>query len=64
MGYLKILRNNLYKKVVNQPIAFFSDQRKGDIMSRMIGDVNEYKLYAFSIRIVYTWASYHHIFYF
>ena len=40
-GVLKDLRNNLYKKVVNQPIAFFSDQRKGDIMSRMIGDVNE-----------------------
>lgn len=40
-GVLKDLRNNLYKKIVNQPIAFFSDQRKGDIMSRMIGDVNE-----------------------
>ena len=40
-GVLKDLRNNLYNKIVNQPIAFFSDQRKGDIMSRMIGDVNE-----------------------
>ena len=40
-GVLKDLRNNLYKKIVNQPIAFFSDQRKGDIMSRMICDVNE-----------------------
>ena len=40
-GVLRDLRNNLYKKIVNQPIAFFSDQRKGDIMSRMIGDVNE-----------------------
>ena len=40
-GVLKDLRNNLYKKIVNQPIAFFSDQRKGDIMSRMIGDVIE-----------------------
>ena len=28
-------------KIVNQPIAFFSEQRKGDIMSRMVGDVNE-----------------------
>ena len=30
-GVLKDLRNNLYKKIVNQPIAFFSDQRKGDM---------------------------------
>lgn len=40
-GVLRDLRDNLYKKIITQPIAFFSEQRKGDIMSRMIGDVNE-----------------------
>ena len=40
-GVLRDLRDALYKKVVSQPIAFFSEQRKGDIMSRMVGDVNE-----------------------
>ena len=40
-GVLRDLRDNLYKKIITQPIAFFSEQRKGDIMSRMVGDVNE-----------------------
>ena len=40
-GVLRDLRDGLYKKIVSQPISFFSEQRKGDIMSRMVGDVNE-----------------------
>ena len=40
-GVLRDLRDSLYKKIITQPIAFFSEQRKGDIMSRMVGDVNE-----------------------
>ena len=40
-GVLRDLRDSFYKKIVHQPIAFFSEQRKGDIMSRMVGDVNE-----------------------
>jgi ABC transporter related len=40
-GVLRDLRDSLYKKIVSQPISFFSEQRKGDIMSRMVGDVNE-----------------------
>ncbi len=40
-GVLRDLRDSLYKKIVHQPIAFFSEQRKGDLISRMVGDVNE-----------------------
>lgn len=40
-GVLRDLRNALYNKIVRMPLAFFSEQRKGDIMSRMVGDVNE-----------------------
>ena len=40
-GVLRDLRNNFYNKIVSQPIAFYSEQRKGDIISRMSGDVNE-----------------------
>ena len=40
-GVLRDLRDSLYKKIVHQPIAFFSEQRKGDMISRMVGDVNE-----------------------
>lgn len=40
-GVLRDLRNQLYKKIINLPIGFFTEERKGDIMSRMTGDVSE-----------------------
>ncbi|MFK8263020.1 ABC transporter ATP-binding protein [Capnocytophaga canimorsus] len=40
-GVLRDLRNKLYKKVTELPISYFSEQRKGDIISRISGDVNE-----------------------
>lgn len=40
-GVLRDLRSMLYRKVVSLPIGFFSDERKGDIMARMTGDVSE-----------------------
>lgn len=40
-GVLRDLRAQLYKKVVSLPIGFFTEERKGDIMSRMTNDVNE-----------------------
>lgn len=40
-GVLRDLRNQLYKKIITLPIGFFTDERKGDIMSRMTGDVAE-----------------------
>ena len=40
-GVLRDLRNKMYKKIISLPIGFFSDERKGDIMSRMTGDVIE-----------------------
>jgi ABC-type multidrug transport system fused ATPase/permease subunit len=40
-GVLRDLRENLYKKIVSLPIGFFTEERKGDVMSRMTNDVNE-----------------------
>ena len=40
-GVLKDLREKLYQKIIHLPISYFSDARKGDIMSRMLGDINE-----------------------
>jgi ABC-type multidrug transport system fused ATPase/permease subunit len=40
-GVLKDLRDQIYQKIIGLPIGFFSQERKGDIMSRMTGDVNE-----------------------
>lgn len=40
-GVLRDLRNQLYKKIISLPIGFFTAERKGDIISRMTGDVSE-----------------------
>ena len=40
-GVLRDLRNQMYRKILALPIGFFSDERKGDIMSRMSNDVVE-----------------------
>lgn len=35
------LREEIYNKILRLPIGFFSEQRKGDLMSRMTSDINE-----------------------
>ena len=39
-GVLKDLRNDVYNKVLTLPITYFSEKRKGDIMARILGDIN------------------------
>jgi subfamily B ATP-binding cassette protein MsbA len=40
-GVLKDLREKLYSKIIHLPISYYSDQRKGDVMTKMLGDVGE-----------------------
>lgn len=40
-GVVRDLRNQLYRKILSLPIGFFTEERKGDIISRMTNDVNE-----------------------
>ena len=40
-GIVKDLRCELYNKLLSLPIGYFSQERKGDIMARMSGDVQE-----------------------
>jgi ATP-binding cassette subfamily B protein/subfamily B ATP-binding cassette protein MsbA len=40
-GVVKDIRNNINDKILHLPIGFFSEERKGDILARMSGDVNE-----------------------
>ena len=40
-GIVKDLRDNLYHKIVELHIAYFSEKRKGDIIARMTSDVQE-----------------------
>lgn len=40
-GIVRDIRNQLYRKITSLPLGFFSDERKGDIIARMTGDVGE-----------------------
>ena len=40
-GVLKDMRNELYDKVISLPLAYYSEKRKGDTMSRISTDVLE-----------------------
>ena len=42
-GVLKDLRNAIYSKVIELPISYYSEKKKGDIIARISGDVNEVK---------------------
>ncbi len=40
-GVVRDIRNQINDKIVSLPLAFFSEERKGDILARISGDVNE-----------------------
>jgi subfamily B ATP-binding cassette protein MsbA len=48
-GVLKDLRITMFTKIIDLPISFYSEKRKGDIMARMLGDVGEVQNSFFSI---------------
>ncbi len=40
-GVVRDIRNQLYRKILDLPLGFFSEERKGDILARISGDVQE-----------------------
>ncbi|SEG09185.1 MULTISPECIES: ABC transporter ATP-binding protein [Parabacteroides] len=40
-GVVRDIRNQINRKITQLPLGFFSEERKGDIISRVSGDVNE-----------------------
>ena len=40
-GVVRDIRNHLYQKITSLHLGFFSEERKGDIIARMSGDVQE-----------------------
>lgn len=40
-GVLKNLRNAIYSKIVTLPVSYYSEKKKGDILSRISDDVNQ-----------------------
>ncbi len=40
-GVIRDIRNTVYNKILELPVSFFSEKRKGDIIARVTGDVND-----------------------
>lgn len=40
-GVIRDIRNTVYKKILELPLSYFSEKRKGDIIARVTGDVND-----------------------
>ena len=40
-GIVRDIRNDIYRKIISLPLSFFSEERKGDILTRVSTDVNE-----------------------
>ncbi|MDY3069514.1 MAG: ABC transporter ATP-binding protein [Parabacteroides sp.] len=40
-GVVRDIRNQINRKITQLPLGFFSEERKGDILARVSGDVNE-----------------------
>ena len=48
-GVLKDLRVRMFNKIIELPVSYYSEKRKGDVMARMLGDVGEVQNSFFSI---------------
>lgn len=48
------LRNDMFSKVLSMPIGYFTEERKGDLMSRMTNDVNEVQTSVMSVMEVFV----------
>ena len=51
-GIIRDIRDALYKKCLELPIAYFSEKRKGDTMSRITTDVTEIQVSFLSILVI------------
>ena len=40
-GVLRDMREKMFNKIISLPVSYYSEKRKGDVMARMLGDVNE-----------------------
>lgn len=40
-GIVKNVRNSMYTKILSLPIGFYTNERKGDVMARLSGDVSQ-----------------------
>ena len=51
---LRRLRDDLFSKMLSLPIGFFTEERKGDLISRMTNDINEVELSIMSVLEIFV----------
>ena len=51
---LRRLRDDLFTKTLSLPIGFFTEERKGDLISRMTNDINEVELSIMSVLEIFV----------
>ncbi len=51
-GITRDLRGQIFDKILNLPLSFFSEERKGDMMSRMSSDVQEIESSILNVLVV------------
>jgi subfamily B ATP-binding cassette protein MsbA len=44
VGVVRDIRDNMYNKILKLPLSYYSNERKGDIISRMTSDISEIEL--------------------
>jgi ATP-binding cassette, subfamily B, bacterial MsbA len=49
MAVVRDVRNKIFKKTLMLPMSFYSEEKKGDLMSRMSSDVNEIEIAVISV---------------
>ncbi len=49
MVVVRDIRNKIYEKSMNLPLSYYSEERKGDLMSRMTTDVNDIEIAVVSV---------------
>ena len=50
---IAVIRKEAYVKILSLPISFFTEEKKGDIMSRMTSDVKEIELGLVSVQSIF-----------
>jgi subfamily B ATP-binding cassette protein MsbA len=50
---LRRLRDDIFTKTLSLPIGFFTEERKGDLISRMTNDINEVELSIIGVLVVF-----------
>ncbi|MEW5675108.1 ABC transporter ATP-binding protein [Flavobacterium enshiense] len=48
-GVLKDMRKAMYVKIIDLPVSYYSEKRKGDIITRILGDVGDFQNTFFTI---------------